>query len=127
MSEVICNCLNPIYCRCAKPVIPAPPLPCACGKPVKCYQSKPCTNLAGVPLGGSLFLGAKDIRSETALIEYLLNCGGAIVNANTCSAYEIATARAEGRIYISPSGAGLILLDAEWLNEVRRLEALQDN
>lgn len=127
MSEVICNCLNPIYCQCAKPVIPAPPLPCACGKLVRCYQSKPCTNLVGQQSGTSPTFGAKAIRSEADLIAALLNGGGAIVNANTCSAYEIATARAEGRVYVTPAGAGLVLLDAEWLCEARRLEALQDN
>lgn len=122
MSEVLCNCINSLLCTHAKPVIPAPPLPCACGKLIMCTSSTPCSNLAGgQPLPT---LGPTAIRSVEDLFAILMKCGGAIVNANSCTAYQIAEARSEGRIYIDTQGYGFVLLTPDWLNNVRKLEKL---
>lgn len=69
-------------------------------------------------------LGAATIRTVDDLFACLMKCGGAIVNANSCSAYEIAEARSEGRIYVDTQGYGFVLLTPEWLNDARRREKL---
>lgn len=123
MAEIACSCSNPVYCQCAKPVIPCDPLPCACGKLIPCYQSPPCTNMAGPaqPLPG---IGTVQIRTVADMFGYLLKCGGAIVNASACTAHEIAQARSEGRIYMDAQGYGFVLRTQDWLNDYNRLKML---
>lgn len=98
-------------------------LPCACGKPIPCYASQPCTNLA-FPTVGPLY-GDAGILTVDKLIERLFLEGGAIVNANVCSAYELASARADGRVYVDTQGFGFVLRTREWLDNVHALEFLQ--
>ena len=120
----VCDCVNPIFCQCARPVIPSTPLPCACGKLTPCYQSPPCTNIAG-PDKPMPMLGAMVIRTHADMFGCLLKYGGAIVNASSCSAHEVAQARAEGRIYMDSTGIGFVLRPQAWLDEYNKLKALQ--
>uniref|UniRef100_S5VZQ5 Uncharacterized protein n=1 Tax=Pseudomonas phage PaBG TaxID=1335230 RepID=S5VZQ5_9CAUD len=97
------------------------PLPCACGKPEPCYQSPPCTNLA-VKSPTQPILGAKRLLSFDELVCRLTTEGGAIVNATSCSAYELTQAQVEGRVYVDAKGLAYVLLDADWLAQMRKLE-----
>lgn len=97
--------------------------PCACGNPVPCYSSTPCTNLA-VPPVVQPPLGAQRIVNCDALLKKLLEEGGAVVNAVSVSAAELAEAQAEGRVFYGSSGVGFVLMECDWLKRVRHLEAL---
>lgn len=91
-------------------------VPCACGKPVPCLQNPPCSNLVGssAPLPN---LGTVAITGPDKLLAKLLHEGGAIVNANICTAHEVAQARCDGRLYLDPAGYGFVLRTREWLEE----------
>jgi hypothetical protein len=116
-----CNCMNPVYCTCAKPVVVGYQPPCACGKLIPCYQNPPCTNLVGgLPVLPAL--GTPLIRTEADLLGKLLREGGAIVNANTCTAYEIAEARCYGRLYRDSMGYGFVLKTKAWLDDRLKCE-----
>jgi hypothetical protein len=96
-------------------------LPCACGKPEPCYATTPCTNLANKNPQQPI-LGAKRITSVDELICKLTTEGGAIVNATSCTAYELTQAQVEGRVYVDAQGLAYVLLDADWLAQMRKLE-----
>ena len=50
-----------------------------------------------------------------AVLDDLLREGGAIVDASKCSAFELAEARIEGRLFLEPSGIGYVRRTRAWL------------
>lgn len=89
-------------------------IPCACGKPKPCYLGIPCTNLANPK--PEAYMGNMNIVSIDAMVKRLQSEGGAIVNASALSAYDLAIAQQDGRVFVDASGRGLVLQTQDWLD-----------
>lgn len=55
------------------------------------------------------------------LLQKLKDDGGAIVTSNECTVFEIAGARADGRMFVDKDGIGFVLRPQIWLDATKGL------